>query len=120
MHGLGLICNGFFHVQNFALVHIGCVINAYILSILEIFPGIQMLARLVAGLDSHGSMGCPAATRPTLLCKRGVFLGCIPPAALLNKMEEVKAIRPPQQTQGGESNAQIGRYGQNEKDPEAG
>ena len=50
MHGLGLICNGFFHVQNLALVHIGCVINAHILSILEIFPGIQMLARLVAAL----------------------------------------------------------------------
>lgn len=50
MHGLGLICNGFFHVQNLALVHIGCIINADVLSFLEIFPCIQMLARLVAAL----------------------------------------------------------------------
>ena len=50
MHGLGLICNGFFHVQNLALVHIGRIINADVLSFLEILPGIQMLARLIAAL----------------------------------------------------------------------
>jgi len=49
MHSLCLICNGFFHIQNFTLVHIRGI-NTHILSLSVFFSRIQMLPRFVAAL----------------------------------------------------------------------
>ena len=50
MNGLLLICNGLFDVHNFALMHIGGIMDANVLSVSELLPGIQILSRLVHAL----------------------------------------------------------------------